>query len=74
MAWKKPLPFDLYSYQKESIENLLGIKHGCVELCTGAGKTAIILTLARELGLKTVVVTPSKSIFLEILEKFEHHF
>jgi len=39
-----------------------------------SGKTAIILTLARELGLKTVIVTPSKSIFLEILEKFEHHF
>jgi superfamily II DNA or RNA helicase len=38
-----------------------------------SGKTAIILTLARELGLKTIVVTPSKSIFLEILEKFEHH-
>jgi len=73
MAWKKPLPFDLYPYQKESIQKLLEIKHGCVELCTGAGKTAIILTLARELGLKTVIVTPSKSIFLEILEKFEHH-
>ena len=39
-----------------------------------SGKTAIILTLARELGLKTVIVTPSKSIFLEILKKFEHHF
>jgi superfamily II DNA or RNA helicase len=73
MAWKKPLPFDLYSYQKESVQKLLEVKHGCVELCTGAGKTAIILTLARELGLKTVIVTPSKSIFLEILEKFEHH-
>lgn len=73
MAWKKPLPFDLYPYQKESVQRLLEIKHGCVELCTGAGKTAIILTLARELGLKTVIVTPSKSIFLEILEKFEHH-
>ncbi len=73
MTWKKPLPFDLYPYQKESVQRLLEIKHGCVELCTGAGKTAIILTLARELGLKTVIVTPSKSIFLEIVEKFEHH-
>ncbi len=73
MAWKKPLPFDLYPYQKESIQKLLETKHGCVELCTGAGKTAIILSIARELGLRTVVVTPSKSIFLEILEKFEHH-
>lgn len=73
MLWKRSLPFDLYPYQKEAVERLLNAKHGCVELCTGAGKTAIILTLARELGLKTIIVTPSKSIFLEILEKFEHH-
>lgn len=73
MPWKRPLPFDLYPYQKESVKRLLEIKHGCVELCTGAGKTAIILTLARELGLRTVIVTPSKSIFLEILDKFEDH-
>lgn len=74
VAWRKPLPFTLYPYQQESVDKLIEAKHGCVELCTGAGKTAIILTLARELGLKTVIVTPSKSIFLEILKKFEHHF
>jgi len=74
MAWRKPLPFELYPYQSSSIQELLEVKHGNVELCTGAGKTAIILSLARELGLNTVIVTPSKSIFLEILEKFEHHF
>lgn len=73
IAWKNPLPFDLYPYQEASVERLLEAKHACVELCTGAGKTAIILKLARELGLKTVIVTPSKSIFLEILKKFEHH-
>jgi superfamily II DNA or RNA helicase len=74
VAWRKTLPFELYPYQKESVEGLIAAKHGCVELCTGAGKTAIILTLARELGLKTVIVTPSKSIFLEMLKKFEYHF
>jgi superfamily II DNA or RNA helicase len=74
IAWRKVLPFDLYGYQDGSVESLIEIKHGNVELCTGAGKTAIILTLARELGLRTVIVTPSKSIFLEMLKKFEHHF
>jgi superfamily II DNA or RNA helicase len=73
MPWKRPLPFDLYQYQQESVEKLIDQKHGCVSLATGMGKTAIILKIARELGLKTVIVTPSKSIFLEILEKFEHH-
>jgi superfamily II DNA or RNA helicase len=74
MPWRKPLPFDLYPYQEQSLQKLREAKHGCVELCTGAGKTAIILSLARELGLKTVIVTPSKSIFLEMLHKFEYHF
>ena len=74
VAWRKVLPFDLYHYQDCSARLLIDAKHACVELCTGAGKTAIILTLARELGLRTVIVTPSKSIFNEILEKFEHHF
>ena len=74
IAWRKPLPFELYPYQKQSVEKLIEVKHGCVELCTGAGKTAIILTLARELGLNTIIVTPSKSIFLEMLKKFEYHF
>jgi superfamily II DNA or RNA helicase len=73
-GWRKPLPFTLYPYQASSVDKLIEAKHGCVELCTGAGKTAIILMLARELGLKTVIVTPSKSIFLEIFKKCKHHF
>jgi superfamily II DNA or RNA helicase len=73
IPWSHKLPFDLYPYQKESVEKLIAAKHGCVELCTGAGKTAIILTIAREMGLRTAIVTPSKSIFLEILEQAEYH-
>lgn len=71
--WYKKIPFDLYPYQKESIEKLIGERHGNVQLCTGAGKSAIILTIARNLGLKTVVATPSVSIFTEMLDKFEKH-
>tara|TARA_R100000951_G_scaffold116766_1_gene130574 strand:+ start:15043 stop:16572 length:1530 start_codon:yes stop_codon:yes gene_type:complete len=74
ISWRKRLPFDLYEYQDLSVDKLIEAKHACVELCTGAGKTAIILTLARELGLNTIIVTPSKSIFKEILKKFEYHF
>lgn len=74
LPWKKKLPFDLYTYQSEAVKNLIEQKHGCVELCTGAGKSAIILTIARELGgLKTAIVTPSQSIFKEILHLFEEH-
>jgi superfamily II DNA or RNA helicase len=74
IPWFKPLPFSLYDYQKESVEKLLEAKHGNVDICTGGGKTAIILWLCRELGLQSVIVTPSSSIFNEILKAAEYHF
>lgn len=74
IAWAKPLPFELYSYQVDSWKNLLQTKHGNVELCTGSGKSAILLKICREMGLKTAIIAPSKSIFNELLKKFEHHF
>lgn len=73
VPWKTPLPFQLHPYQEESWQKLLNIKHGNVELCTGAGKSAIILKLCRETGFKTAIIAPSKSIFNELLEKFDHH-
>lgn len=74
VAWKKPLPFELYPYQEESWKELIDIKHGNVELCTGSGKSAIILKICRETGFKTAIIAPSKSIFEELLAKFEYHF
>lgn len=73
VPWVKPLPFELHPYQQESFERLLRVKHGNVELCTGAGKSAIILKICRETGFRTAIIAPSKSIFLELIEKFEHH-
>lgn len=74
IPWFKPLPFELYDYQKESVDKLLEAKHGNVDICTGGGKTAIILQLCRELGHQCVIVTPSSSIFNEILKAAEYHF
>lgn len=74
MAWKNPPKLTLYPYQEESWQKLLAERHGNVNLCTGAGKSEIIARVCRELGLKTCVVVPSKSIFEELLEKFEHYF
>jgi len=74
MGWKNPPKYTLYPYQEESWTKLLEEKHGNVSLCTGAGKSLIIIKLCRELGLNTCVVVPSKSIFEELIEKFEHHF
>lgn len=73
MAWKNPPKYTLYPYQEESWTKLLEQKHGNVSICTGGGKSAIVLKLCRELGLNACVVVPSKSIFEELLENFEHH-
>lgn len=74
VAWAKPLPFQLYDYQKESWQGMLSENQANVELCTGSGKFAIILKMCREMGLNTVIVVPSKTLFNEAVEKFEYHF
>lgn len=74
VPWYKPLPFTLYPYQTLSVDKLIEEGHGNIELCTGSGKTATILSIYRRLGLKTVVFTPSTTIFLEMLKAFETHF
>ncbi len=74
MPWKHPLPFKLHPEQEESWTKLLQEKHGNVSLTTGFGKSAIILKLCQEMGLSACIVVPSKSIFEELLEKFEYHF
>lgn len=74
VPWAKTLPFELHPYQQKSVVGLIDIKHGNVELCTGAGKSAILLKYCRETGYRMAVIAPSESIFSELLEKFEHHF
>ena len=74
MPWAKPLPFDPYQYQKDSVSKLLESKHAAISLCTGAGKSAVLALITKSIGLKTVVVVPSKSIFFELLHLFETHF
>lgn len=74
IPWAKPLPFTLHDYQEESAIKLIEEKHGNVELVTGSGKSAILLKICRETGFKSLIVVPSKSIFEELVDKFEYHF
>ncbi len=73
IAWAKPLPFQLHPYQEQSWQELLKIKHGNVQLCTGAGKSAILLKLCRETGFKTAIIAPSKSIFSALVKDFDKY-
>ncbi len=74
VAWNKPLSFELYPYQETSWNELIKAIHGNVSLCTGSGKSAIIIKVCRETGFRAAIVAPSKSVFTELLEKFDHHF
>lgn len=73
VAWAHKLTFELYDYQQESVEKLIAVHHGHVALCTGSGKSAIILKYCRETGFRTAIVAPSTSIFHELYDKFEYH-
>jgi superfamily II DNA or RNA helicase len=61
------------SYQQDMKTKLLEVNHGGVEVGTGLGKSFVIMLLAKELGLKTTVMTPSVSIAEQIYNEFEHH-
>jgi superfamily II DNA or RNA helicase len=73
MPWYNLPKYQLRDYQSEAIMALLSAKHGCIEHPTGAGKSATLLGLVKSLGLKTVVVAPSTSIFEQLCDTFTHH-
>lgn len=74
IAWVKVPKYEPYYYQKQSIEKLLKKKHGSVSITTGGGKSLIILHICRELGLKTIVMTPSATITDQLYKEFVYYF
>ena len=73
IPWDKK-PFDQRPYQVEAVGNLTAAKHAAVSLATGTGKSRCILQLAKEHGLKTVIVTPSVSIANQLYDDFKLAF
>lgn len=61
-------------YQIEAQEALLKATHGGVEIGTGLGKSTIIQFLTKHLGMKTLIMAPSESIFLQLAKEAELHF
>lgn len=61
LPWKKK-PFDMRPYQSEAV-SLMAEKHrGLICMATGAGKTLTAIHAIREIGKKTLIVCPGKSI------------
>lgn len=73
-SWKVPPKFQPYEYQSRSVEELRKARHGAISICTGGGKSLISAMLTKAHGLKTVVIVPSKSIFIELFHFYETHF
>lgn len=72
IAWLNAPKYDLRYYQREALEALIKAKHASIEVATGAGKTAVILYLAKHFGLKTLIMVPSIQIAQQMLSLFEH--
>lgn len=69
LPWKE-IPPPLRYYQNEALEALLKAKHGAVSMSTGVGKSFLLLNLAKKLGLKTVIITPSTNIAEQLYSLF----
>jgi superfamily II DNA or RNA helicase len=60
-------------HQVKMKELLLEAQQGGVEAATGSGKSLALMFIAKELGLKSVVMTPSVSIADQLHKEFERH-
>lgn len=73
-GWTGEPPYPLRDYQRAAIDRLKEIRHGGIELATGGGKSLILMYLVKELGLKTLIVAPTKSIAHQLFDSFTKAF
>jgi superfamily II DNA or RNA helicase len=74
MAWYNKPEYDPYPFQEETVKLFLENRHAAAQLATGLGKSYILAMATQKLGLRTLIVTPSTSIFYELLEFFTECF
>lgn len=74
IPWAEEPPYKPYPYQSEAFEKLMAARHAGVEIGTGLGKSFIIQMLCRNLGLKTIVMTPATSISEQLYRSFVKAF
>jgi superfamily II DNA or RNA helicase len=74
VKWLVQPPFEPYPYQSQTVDLFLLNRHCSASLATGLGKTYIIQMLCQRIGLQTIIVTPSASIFNEIYDSMVELF
>jgi superfamily II DNA or RNA helicase len=74
ILWKHKPDFEPYPYQQICNDGLIDNKHGNISCATGTGKTFIIEMITRNMGLPTVIVTPSQAIFDQLYNESIERF
>lgn len=67
-------PFELREYQKEAVDALIKARHAAACLPTASGKSAIVMQLLHDLGLRAVVMAPSSSITKQLYAEAQRLF
>lgn len=62
LAWEELPPYQPHDAQAKAVERLLQVPHSHIEFATGTGKSFIVMLLIKNMGLPTIVTTPSVSI------------
>lgn len=70
---KESLPPFRY-YQKDAVRSLKELHRGVVVFPTGTGKTKTACKMIAELGVRTLVITPGKSIVSMMLKELTYYF
>jgi superfamily II DNA or RNA helicase len=73
LPYTKPFPYVPREFQCDTVERLINVRHGYAELATGLGKSLIIAMLAKELGLKTLILAPSINIANNLTRFLQTH-
>jgi len=65
------VPFALYKFQTDAVEELIKNRWGIVEIGTGGGKTVIAAEAIRKVKLKTLFLIDNKDLLLQTKKEYE---
>ena len=67
-------PLKLYPYQQEAVDESLQHQQAAIELPTGSGKTFVAQSIVKQLGLRTLIITPFTAIAHSFYDEFVKAF
>jgi len=65
------IPFEMYGFQKQAVDELIKHRWGIVEVGTGGGKTVIAAEAIRRLGLRTLFIIDNKDLLMQTKREYE---